>query len=138
NNNAEPALIQLRYQLKSADIQIAEEPFEAAGRKFNRGSFVIRNVAEAELQRVGSELGLWAYGLPAPPAVKTHPARVARVAILHTWLSTQDEGWWRLAFDQLKIPYGYISTQEVAKNDNLNAKYDVIVFPPVGRGKPQG
>jgi hypothetical protein len=79
-----------------------------------------------------------AYGLPAMPAVKMHPARAARVAVLHTWLSTQDEGWWRLAFDHLKIPFSYISTQEAARNDNLNARYDVIVFPPVGRGNPQG
>ena len=32
------------------------------------------------------------------------------------------------------MPYNYISTQDVAKDANLNAKYDVIVFPPVGRG----
>jgi hypothetical protein len=33
----------------------------------------------------------------------------------------------------LKIPFDYISTQEVARNDALNSKYDVILFPPVGR-----
>jgi hypothetical protein len=69
--------------------------------------------------------------------VKTHPVKAPRIALLHTWLSTQDEGWWRLAFDQLKIPYEYISTQVVAKTGDLNAKYDVILFPPVGRGGPQ-
>jgi hypothetical protein len=58
--------------------------------------------------------------------------RAARVAFVHTWLSTQTEGWWRLALDNLKIPYDYISTQTVAKNDDLNSKYDVILFPPVG------
>ena len=54
------------------------------------------------------------------------------MAILHTWLSTQDEGWWRLAFDQMGIPYDYISTQDVAKEADLNKKYDVIVFGPGG------
>ena len=52
---------------------------------------------------------------------------------MHTWLSTQDEGWWRLALDRLKIPYDYISTQTVARDSALRSKYDVIVFPPVGR-----
>ncbi len=61
-----------------------------------------------------------------------HPARAARVAILHTWPSTQTEGWWRQAFDVLHIPYDYIRRQDVAKNPNLNAKYDVILFPPAG------
>ena len=35
------------------------------------------------------------------------------------------------------MPYTYISTQQIASDANLNAKYDVIVFPPVGRG-PEG
>ena len=34
---------------------------------------------------------------------------------MHTWLSTQSEGWWRLEFDRHKIPYEYISTQTVAQ-----------------------
>ncbi len=37
--------------------------------------------------------------LASAPAVKTHPARAARIAMMHTWINTQDEGWWRLAFD---------------------------------------
>src|SRR5471032_889689 len=63
-----------------------------------------------------------------------HPVRAARVAILHTWTGTQTGGWWRQAFDQLQVPYTYISTQDVAKDANLNAKYDVILFPPAGGG----
>ena len=54
-----------------------------------------------------------------------------RIAILHTWINTQDEGWYRIAFDSLKVPYDYISTQDVAKDGSLRSKYDVIVFPPV-------
>src|SRR5205814_3065632 len=56
---------------------------------------------------------------------------------MHTWLSTQDEGWWRLEFDRLKVPYDYISTQDVSKDPSLNSKYDVIIFAPVGRGSTQ-
>ena len=66
--------------------------------------------------------------------MNTHPVRAPRVALLHTWLTTQTEGWWRQAFDNAQVPYTYINTQQVAKDDNLNAKFDVIVFPPVGRG----
>ena len=53
---------------------------------------------------------------------------------MHTWLSTQDEGWWRLALDQLQVPFAYISTQDVSKDAALKSKYDVIIFAPVGRG----
>src|SRR5712664_1539426 len=132
NNNAEPTLATLRYKLRDASMEAAEEPFESAGKKFNRGSLIVRGVARADFDRAANEAGLRAIALTAAPSVKTHPVRAARVAFVHTWLSTQTEGWWRLALDNLKIPYDYISTQVVAKTDDLNAKYDVILFPPVG------
>ena len=136
NHNGDNALATLRYRLKDADFQIAEQPFEGAGQKFGRGSFVIRRVSAGDLDKATRELGLKAYALGQVPSVATHPARAPRVAIMHTWLSTQTEGWWRQAFDFLHVPYSYISVQDAAKEPNLNAKYDVIIFPP-GGGSPQ-
>ncbi len=134
NHNTDNALMTLRYRFRTAQFEAAEEPFEAAGQKFNRGSFILRGVAAAELESAARELGLNIYAVEAAPTVKTHAVKAARIAMLHTWLTTQDEGWWRIAFDLLKIPYDYISTQDVAKQSNLNTKYDVIVFAPVGVG----
>jgi hypothetical protein len=132
NNNAEPALATLRYKLHDASIEAAEEPFESGGKKFSRGSFLLRNVSRAELNEAISDLGFEALAVSAMPSVKTHPVRAARVAFVHTWLSTQAEGWWRIALDNLGVPYDYISTQTVSKTSDLNAKYEVILFPPVG------
>jgi Zinc carboxypeptidase len=132
NNNAEPTLATLRYKLRDASMEAAEEPFELAGKKFTRGSFLIRNATRAQLNDAISDLGLQATPVSAMPSVKTHPVRAARIAFVHTWLSTQAEGWWRIALDNLGIPYDYISTQVVSKTSDLNAKYDVILFPPVG------
>ena len=56
---------------------------------------------------------------------------------MHTWLGTQTEGWWRLAFDKAGIPFSYISTQTAASEGDLRGKYDVIVFAPVGRSSSQ-
>jgi hypothetical protein len=132
NNNAEPALATLRYKLHDASIDAVEEPFEGAGKKFNRGSFLVRNVTRADLDRATADVGVQVTALAAAPNAKTHPVRAARVAFIHTWLSTQTEGWWRLALDKLGVPYDYMSTQTIAKIPNLNAKYDVILFPPAG------
>ena len=132
NNNAEPALATLRYKLRDAAIDAVEEPFESGGKKFTRGSFLIRSVTRTQLNDAIAELGLEATAITAAPSVKTHPVRAARVALVHTWLSTQTEGWWRQALDLLGVPYDYISTQTVSKIADLNAKYDVILFPPVG------
>ena len=135
-HNADNALATLRYKLRNADIQIADAPFDGGGRKFPRGSFIISRVPQATLEKEAAALGLMAYAMSSAPPVKVHPARAARVAIMHTWTSTQTEGWWRQAFDFNEIPFDYISTQDVAKNPNLRAKYDVILFPPTS-GSPQ-
>jgi hypothetical protein len=134
NHNADTALMTLRYRFRDADFETAEEPFEAAGRKFNRGSFLIRGPQAAEMRSAASELGLSVHALASAPSVKRHPIRAPRIAVLHTWLTTQDEGWWRLALDDLKVPYEYLNTQTVAASADLSARYDVILFPPVGRG----
>jgi len=75
-----------------------KQSFDAAGHKFGRGSFIVRGVSSGDLDKATRDLGLKAYALDRGPAVPTHPARAARVAIMHTWLRTQDEGWWRLGF----------------------------------------
>ena len=116
NHNADIALATLRYKFKDASFEAAEEPFDAAGKKFNRGSFIIKNAAAGDLEKAAADLGLQIVAVSAAPSVKTHPVRAPRVAILHTWLSTQTEGWWRQAFDDAQVPYTYISTQQIAND----------------------
>ncbi len=130
NQNADNNLVTLRFRLRRASVEAAEEPFEAGGQKFNRGSFIIRNVSADELTKATSELGIKVLAVAQAPTVKAHALKIPRIAIMHTWLSTQDEGWWRLAFDQMGVPFDYISTQDVAKDSELNKKYDIIVFGP--------
>jgi hypothetical protein len=132
NHNSDNALITLRYRLKDADIQLAEEPFEAAGTHFGRGSFIVKGVGPAELDKVATELGIRAVAIGTAPSVKAHPARAARVAILHQWTNTQTEGWWRQAFDLYGIPYDYIDPKAIRDTSNLRARYDVIIFGPGG------
>jgi len=132
NHNGDNALATLRYRFPKADFQAAEESFDAAGEHFGQGSFIIRGVSAGDLDEATKQLGLRARAVESVPGVKMHPLRAARVAILHTWQSTQTEGWWRQAFDVLSLPYDYISVQDVAKDPDLRAKYDVILFPPGG------
>ncbi len=64
--------------------------------------------------------------------MKTHDLAVPRIAIVHTWTNTQNEGWFRIEFDKLQIPYTYISDQVIRNTPNLREKFDVLIFPPVG------
>ncbi|HUF03146.1 MAG TPA: M14 family zinc carboxypeptidase [Aridibacter sp.] len=134
NHNADNTLVTLRYRFPEASFEAAEEPFKAGGRDYSRGSFIITGVDGGELSRTAQALDLRIQAAAAKPSVKTHPVRAPRIAIMHTWLNTQDEGWWRIEFDRFKVPYDYISTQDAAADPNLRAKYDVIIFAPVGRG----
>jgi hypothetical protein len=137
NHNTDPALVTLRYRLKDAKFDVAEEAFDAAGRKFSRGSFIISSASAADVSKATSDLGLEATAVASAPSVKTHPGRAARVALVHTWINTQDEGWWRQTLDFRSVPFAYISTQTLAKEGDLKSKYDVILFPPVGRASAQ-
>ncbi|HEX7937734.1 MAG TPA: hypothetical protein VF483_02010, partial [Gemmatimonadaceae bacterium] len=132
NANGDNGIATLRYKLKGADMQAAEESLESGGQKFNRGSLIVSKVSQADLDKAAKEFGVKAVAVAAAPSVKTHAVRAARVAIMHTWQSTQTEGWWRQGFDFNQIPYDYISTQDISRTPNLNAKWDVIVFGPGG------
>ena len=136
NANGDNGLATLRYKLRNADIQAAEESFDANGTKYNRGSFVVKGVSQSDLDAQAKALGLRVAAVASAPSVKTHPVRAARIALMHTWQSTQTEGWWRQALDFNGIPYTYLSTQDIAKDSNLNSKFDVIIFGP-GGGAPR-
>src|SRR5438876_3359280 len=69
-NTAEPAIATLRYKMKDAGMEAAEEPFESSGKKFARGSLVIRNVSRIDLDRAAADLGLQVVAFGAAPSVK--------------------------------------------------------------------
>ena len=135
NHNADSVLATFRYAHRDLKIQAAEKDFEAQGRKFRAGSFVIKpgdNPAnlEAVLDEASRKLGFAVVASPSIPAVPTHEVGTPRVAVMHTWQNTQNEGWLRIALDDCGIPYDYISVHAVRDNVKLRDKYDVILFGP--------
>jgi hypothetical protein len=137
NHNTDNALAALRFKLKDVKIGSAEESFRVGDQQFNAGSFVIKSDGNPSdlrqrLSAAAAELGLTAVSIDKLPDVKTHPLATPRIAILHTWTNTQNEGWFRIEFDRLQIPYLYISDHVIRETPDLREKYDVIIFPPVG------
>ena len=137
DNSGQPSLIALRYALRDAEISIADTSFNAAGTSFHAGAFLLQKVSATQMQHALQHLNLQAYGIASMPQIKTHAMGTPRIALMHTWLRTQTEGWWREALDNLQVPYAYINTQDVAKQSDLRNKYDVIIFAPVGRASAQ-
>jgi hypothetical protein len=142
NHNTDNTLATLRFRLGQTKVLAAEQAFKHEDHDFAAGSFIIpvegNGDIRARLEPLLKELGVSAYAAEALPKVTTHPISVPRVALLHTWTSTQTEGWFRMAFDKLNIPYTYIADRVVRDTENLRQKFDVILFPPVGGGGGAG
>src|SRR5690349_66653 len=137
NHNTDNTLATLRFRLKDVKMSAAEDSFKIGDQQFNTGSFIVKKDGNpqdlrARLESAVTELGLKAAGVDKLPEVKTHELAVPRIAIVHTWTNTQNEGWYRIEFDKLEIPYTYISDHVLRDTPNLREKFDVIIFPPVG------
>ena len=134
NYNADNGLTAFRFAYADLHIEAAEREFTAAGRTFNAGSFIIRADGDERLGRAvelaAHEHGFVAYGVDSRPEVATHDVETPRVAVMHTWTTTQTEGWLRLGLDEYGVPYEYISVHEVRDDPRLRDHYDVILFGP--------
>ncbi|HEX7316820.1 MAG TPA: M14 family zinc carboxypeptidase [Pyrinomonadaceae bacterium] len=142
NHNADNTLATLRFRLSDVKMSAAEESFKVNERQFNAGSFMIKSEGNPSdlrqrLEAAVTELGLTAYASAQPPTVKTHEMTVPRIAIVHSWINTQNEGWYRIEFDRYKIPYTYISDHVLRNTPNLRERFDVIIYPPVGGSAQQ-
>ncbi len=132
NNTGQIGLLALTYAVPGAKLHVLDEAADAGGEHLAAGSLLLEGADADKMAAALRKLDLQAVELDAMPSARMHDvASLPRIAFMHTWLSTQTEGWWREAFDFLSIPYSYISTQTVSKEADLRSKYDVIVFAPV-------
>ncbi|PYP91261.1 MAG: hypothetical protein DMG65_08270 [Candidatus Angelobacter sp. Gp1-AA117] len=138
NHNADNTLATLRFRLANTQMEAAEDSFEADGVKFKPGSFVIRNTNRDELDKAARELGVKVHASNVDLKVATHPLAAPRIALVHNWQNTQNDGWYRIAFEDLKIPYTYVADTRLRETSNLREKFDVIILPPMGQGGAAG
>jgi hypothetical protein len=123
----------LPWKLGVGRVSVAESAFSAGGVSYPAGTFIIENPS-SQMRDVVAGLGLTAVASSLPGSIRKHSISVPRIALLHSWIETQNEGWVRYAFDQMGIPYTYISEQGLKRAGYLD-KFDVIVYPNVG-GSP--
>ena len=131
NHTGDNELVSFRFRLKGVKMLAAEEPFEAGGRHYAAGTFILPDAPRAEVEKVVADLGLAAEAVAAAPTVKSHALTTPRIGYLHSWLRTQDEGWWRAALDHYGVPYTYIADTKARAGD-LRKRFDVIIYPTVG------
>ncbi|MDO8502459.1 MAG: M14 family zinc carboxypeptidase [Gemmatimonadaceae bacterium] len=119
----------LPWKTGSAKVSVAEAAFKADGANYPAGTYIIEN-APASAREAVMALGLTAASSASPITVAKHATSVPRVALMHSWLETQNEGWVRFAFEQMGIPFTYISDQQLRKAGTLD-RFDVVVYPHV-------
>ncbi|MFB3854662.1 MAG: M14 family zinc carboxypeptidase [Vicinamibacterales bacterium] len=128
DHTTDNTLATFRFANAAVKMSAAEQAFDLAGHRFAPGAFIIQNADRAALEPQIRELGLAAWATDTVPNVPMHELDVPRVGYIHSWSSTQDEGWVRMAFDNLRIPYTYFA-DNIVRRGNLRAKFDVIVYP---------
>lgn len=128
----ESNLIVFRYRLRDVQMFAAEDTFTLADRSFPAGTVIVPLGGDLErrVRAAVESLGLRAVAVARVPGVARHELDLPRIGLVHSWTSTQNEGWVRYAFDRLGIPYTYLSTQEL-RDSALLAQVDVLVLPYV-------
>ncbi|MBI4502593.1 MAG: peptidase [Gemmatimonadetes bacterium] len=125
------ALYALPAREPRAGAFAADTVFRAGDTTWGRGSIVIENLSRAGAEWLASEYGLPVSPGAPPPDVRRHRLDLPKLAVYHTWTSTQDNGWTRYWLDQLKVPYTSIDKDDL-RAGRLRQRFDVILVPNAG------
>ncbi|HET7249887.1 MAG TPA: M14 family zinc carboxypeptidase [Gemmatimonadales bacterium] len=129
--NVLPALYALTAKEPKARAFAAETLFVVGHDSFPAGSVMFEGATAAGVLEVARRFALTFTAAGAVPAVPRHAADLPRVAIYHSWYSTQDAGWARYTFEQYGIPYRSIDKDDLRRGA-LRARFDVILVPSFG------
>jgi hypothetical protein len=100
------------------------------------GSVVFDHLTPARARELANRFALPLTAVDRLPDAPRHELDLPRVAIYHTWFSTQDAGWARYTFEQSGIPYTSIDKDDL-RAGALRKRFDVIVVPEVNASVAQ-
>jgi hypothetical protein len=136
NPHASAHSIRARYALGEVPVYAARDSMRAGGASWAPGTWMIdaSRLSWPDAERWAAEHGHELVGVPANAVanVARHLTRLPRIAVLHTWTRTQDDGWARYTLDRMGVPFTYIAEDRIA-DGRLRDRFDVILFPTQGR-----
>jgi len=129
-NNVLPSLYWLEKENRNATAIVMDEKTTVEGVKdtLSAGSILLKGITAEQAKKLATEFGLDLQATTTNSVAKQHEVHLPRVAIYHTWYSTQDEGWARYTFEQSGIPYTSIQKDDLKKG-GLRNRFDVILIP---------
>jgi hypothetical protein len=119
----------LPWHAKGAKVSIADAAFKVDSVNYPAGTYIIEDASSSVRDAIAA-LGLNALTSGSPITVGKHSVSLPRIALMHSWIETQNEGWVRFAFEQMGIPFTYISDQNLRRPNALD-RFDVVMFPHV-------
>ena len=123
----------LPWKVAPARVSVATASFTHGGTTYPAGTFVVEEGKSGKTREAISELGLSGSATSDRLAVALRAVSLPRIALMHSWIETQNEGWVRFAFDKMGVPYTIISDQSLRRDGALD-RFDVVVFPHVSVG----
>jgi hypothetical protein len=127
-NTVLPAMYWAKAQNKKSTVSVLDEQQIIGGDTLGAGSVIFKGITKDQASKIGTDYELDLKAMASAPGGKQHEVALPRVAIYHSWFSTQDEGWSRFTFEQRGIPYTSIDKDDLKAGD-LNKKFDVILVP---------
>jgi hypothetical protein len=133
------AWLMLRRADGSIPAYAADSAFRARNRSFAAGTWLVPadSMPRAVMDSVAGQLGMPVTGLRDRDVreVRRHAMDPPRIALLHTWTNTQDDGAVRYALDRMGVPYVYLATTALAPRGralDLRSRFDVILISNQG------
>lgn len=119
----------LPWKVQGARVSVAKAPFTADGAQYPAGTFIIENASQRNRDAI-AQMGLSGVLSGSPITTAKHAIALPRIALMHSWIETQNEGWVRFALEQMGVPFTYISEQSLRRAGALD-RFDVVVYPHV-------
>ena len=120
----------LPWKVGGARVAVADTAFAIGTETYPAGTFIVSEARAGAAAEAIRALGLTGTAVAQVPSVRQRAITLPRIALMHTYRETQNEGWVRFAFDQLGVPYTYIADQQLRRPGAFD-RFDVIVFPHV-------
>jgi len=112
----------------------SKSSFTAENRNFNPGTIVVpsRSVKLSFMQELADDLEMEIAGISKKPSSDLVNIKPVRLGLYKSWVASADEGWTRFLFEKFDFSFQHIHDADI-RAGNLNANFDVIVFPSTRR-----
>ena len=112
------------------DVYWLTAPVTAAGKTYPAGTLYIpaKGSTRPKLDRIAAEVGVSFEATATRPTGAAMKLRQPRIGLMDVYGGSMTSGWTRWIMEQFGFPYERTFPPRIDRG-NLNAKYDVLVFP---------